>query len=364
MKNSFAAFALVLTLALIAAGQKPGAPKLDPIPSSEVQRELIRQGVALHDKEDYDGAIRTYQSVLRENPGSVEALYELAFSFFKRKDWTNCLETAKKGTQYRSDLLPGFYVQLGNCLDELGKPKDAIDTFKAGIKLSPKSHLLQYNLAVTYHRQGKLDESRSAAKQAALLNPTHPSSQFLLTVLFDRGAYKTPALLAACRFLVLEPSSPRSQIALGIVTKIMQAGVSPGKEENEINVFVDMSPQKKDEGDFSSLDLVLGLVKAGNYSEKNKGKPETVLLAENFSTLFAILTESSGSKNRSQFTWKYYLPYFNEMTKKGHMEAFVNYTHQRSTMTGVREWLMQNQDKVTDFLAWSKGYVWAKADLK
>jgi hypothetical protein len=59
MKKHFAfSFAITLALAFAAHGQKLGAPKLDPTPDSESQKALINQGVALHDKGDYAGAIK------------------------------------------------------------------------------------------------------------------------------------------------------------------------------------------------------------------------------------------------------------------------------------------------------------------
>src|SRR6202011_17656 len=125
----------------------------------------------------------------------------------------------------------------------------------------------------------------------------------------------------ASRFLILEPTSKRSDVSLQLIQKLMQAGVSPAKDGNNIRVLVDMSAQKKDEGDFTSVDLAMGLITAGNYIEKNKDKSEMQLLVSNFNSLFAILSELSAKADRSKFTWKYYVPYFEEMKKEGHTEA-------------------------------------------
>jgi hypothetical protein len=90
-------------------------------------------------------------------------------------------------------------------------------------------------------------------------------------VIFDRGAYKTPSLLAALRFLILEPSSKRSDAALALVRKVMQAGVSQGKDDNSINIFINTAA-KKDEGDFTVIDLVVSMAKAAEKTEKNQGQ--------------------------------------------------------------------------------------------
>lgn len=357
-----AAFIVIVLLAWTAAGQKLGPPTLEPTPSTESQKQLIDEGVTLHDKRDYSGAISRYEQVLRENPNNILALYEQSYSHFAKKDYQKCIEFGYKAAQFKSPLLGATYVQLGTCYDESGDSKKAVEIYKAGIKLSPSSTSLQYNLAVTYLRTGQLEDARAAAKKSATLNPNHPSTQLLLSTVFDKGGYKTPSLLAAARFLILEPNSARSDSALRLLQRIMQAGVTLGKDAGEIKVSVDMSPQKKDEGDFSSHDMFMGLAKAEDYVEENKGKTEMQLLGENFESLFAFLSESTNKGDRSKFTWTYYLPYFLELKKQGHVEAFAYYINQRSAIPQVNSWLQQHQSKVSDFLAWSKNYRWPKVD--
>jgi hypothetical protein len=43
----------------------------------------------------------------------------------------------------------------------------------------------------------------------------------------------------------------------------------------------------------------------------------------------------------------------------GHLEAFVYFISQRTPFPGVADWLTANRERVTAFLAWSRGYAWA-----
>ena len=361
MKKSILVVSITIFLmALAVAGQKLEPPKLQPTASTESQKQLIKEGVALHDEANYDGAISRYEQVLRENPANVVALYEMSFSYYLKQDYQKSLEISFAAAQYKSDLLSKIYGQIGNCQDDLGRPKEAIETYKAGIKLQPAYFLLHYNLGLTYARLGQFEDARLAIKKSASLNPSHASSQNLLAKLFDKGSYRTPALLAACRFLILEPKSERSDAALSLVQEIMQAGVSQ-KDANTISVLMDPSP-KNDEGDFGSIDLVMGLLRAGNLTEEKKKKSEMQLLVANFETLFGIFSEQVDKSDRSKFAWKYYVPYFVALKKQGHTEAFVYYVNQQSAIAGVPEWLEHNKSKVAEFLAWSKSYDWPKMD--
>jgi tetratricopeptide (TPR) repeat protein len=340
-----------------------GPPKLTPTPSTDQQKSLIKEGIALHDSGDYDGAIRLYEQVLAENPGNVVALYELGFSYSVKKDYRKSLETAYKGAQYKSDLLPGFYVLIGNNLDVLGEPQKAVEAYKAGIKLQPTDALLHYNLALAYVNLKKPEEARKSLKTALTLNPKHPGSHLLLADQFFSNGYKTPALFAAARFLVLEPKTPRAARGVRIMQEVLRGGVSPGKNPNEINIFVELSP-KKDEGDFSSIDMLLGLTRAAGSLEKNQGKSEIQLLVEQMDTFLAILSEQDQKKNQSAFVYRYYVPYFIEMKQKGFVEPFVYYTFQKSNADGVGRWLEQNSGRVMQFLVWSNQYQWPTANSK
>src|ERR1700736_6970069 len=117
--------ALIL-LVKVSWAQTLEAPKLEPKPSTDSQEQLIKEGVALHDRGDYDAAISHYEQVLGENPENVEALYEMSFSYYLKQDCQKSLEMAFKAAQYKSDLLGKIYGQIGNCQDDLGRPKDAV----------------------------------------------------------------------------------------------------------------------------------------------------------------------------------------------------------------------------------------------
>src|SRR6187551_2596988 len=97
MKHLFLALFLIplLSIGALAGDIKP--PKLTPTPETATQAARIKEGVALHDKGDYDGAIRKYQEVLAENPASIEAIYELGYAYMAKQDFNKSLETAMRG---------------------------------------------------------------------------------------------------------------------------------------------------------------------------------------------------------------------------------------------------------------------------
>ncbi|MGI8668293.1 MAG: tetratricopeptide repeat protein, partial [Aridibacter sp.] len=79
-----------------ATAQKIGKPTLEPSPPTPEQKQLIQEGIRLHDAKKYDEAIAAYQAVLKENPNCALAIYEMALSYYNKKDFDKTLEAAYK----------------------------------------------------------------------------------------------------------------------------------------------------------------------------------------------------------------------------------------------------------------------------
>ncbi len=351
---------LALCCTAAAARQLP-EPKLTPAPMTEAQAAAIRAGVALHDGGDYDGAIRKYESVLAENPSNITALYEMGFSYSAKKEYRKSLETAYRGAEYKSPQLPAFYLLIGNNLDILGETDKAVEVFKKAIKQFPGDGMLHYNLAVAHRNKGRLDEAKKSLKAGLAAAPGHASSHLMLAAIFNDTGYKTPALLAAARFLSIEPASQRSPAAVRLVRALLAGGASAGSKPGTINLTLE-ADVKKDEGDFAAVDTVLGLSAALALTDKEQEKTEVQKLVGQFETALAVLAERS-EKKQSQFVPQYYVPYFVEMKRRGHAEAFFYHALQSSGLPGVREWIDANGGRVMQFLIWSKRFEWP-ADLK
>lgn len=338
-------------------------PKLEAVPSSRPHQRLIQEGIQLHDQRDYDGAIAKYQQVLKENPDDVLALYELSFSYFAAKNYRNCAETALRGARYRSEYLSRFYSNLGSCLDDMGKTDEALEVYKAAIQNVPGDYLLHFNLGLTYLRRNQPDDARKSLKNAITLNPNHPSSHFNLGKLYAQGGYRIPALFAFWRLLILEPASPRSGVALQQVQSILGSMVKTGKS-NEITIML-QADAKKDEGDFTSLEMsmAIGLLASDIRKKGAAAEPKTEAerLIRALETMLAMLAEHPADKNASGFAYTHYVPYFAALKQHHYVEPFVYFAYQSRRLPGGAEWLHENRAKVGEFLKWSNDFRWSEA---
>lgn len=355
---------LAALLAGVAEQSTPTFPQATRTPSATTpeQRALIQEGIALHDQGRYDDAIARFQKVLDASPDNIEAIYEMAFSYFQKQDFAKSLELARRGAEYKSDLLLSFYYTMGNALDQLGQPQRAVDAYKAGLAFegaAPAVAMLHFNLGVTYMTSlSSPEEAKAAFKLAARLNPNHPATHLLLGQLFQSNGYNTPAFFALARFLTLEPASNRSGPAFALLRKVLGASVVESPD-GKVSIRVDPS-SRKDEGDFTQFDLFLAFSKVQEAHDLQTGRAPMEAFVTQIDSLFTMLQKPDALG--TGFTGTYYGPYFAELKKRGYVEPFVYLVSQRGGLPGVREWLDAHRGEIQAFQEWSASYPWPRSN--
>lgn len=329
-------------------------PDFNAVPTFEKHVALIQKGISLHDEGDYDGAIKAYRQVLDENPDDISALYELAFAYFKKKDYTNCIQSAKSGTEYLSKMQALFYVAWANCLDESGKPNKAVKLYRSALRQSPTDHLLHYNLAVTYKNLEKSKEAVRHFKKAIDNNPNHAGSHLALAEQYVAQGHRIPALLAFARFLILEPDSGRSGVALQSLHSILAGLISQGGDNN-ITIFLNPDVNT-DEGDFLSAEMVLSVYTVAGLLPESKDQTPLMNTLDRFGAIFSFFGKIDAEKEQRGFAWDHYVPYFAELEEFGFTEPFVYHTHQIVAWDGIGEWIDANGEQMEKFLNWSGAY--------
>jgi tetratricopeptide (TPR) repeat protein len=123
--------------------------------------DLLREGVELHDKGDYAGAIKKYDEILSRNDAFYLAYIEKSFSLFASGKNDECVELCKKALKKFPDSTQNnnIYVNYGSALDVLGKADDALDIYAKGMQRFPNFFLLPFNKGVTEYRLKKYDDA-------------------------------------------------------------------------------------------------------------------------------------------------------------------------------------------------------------
>lgn len=312
--------------------------------------DLISQGIKLHDKGDYTGAINLYKKALVLDKRSAHTNYEMASSYFSMKDYANTVKYSNIVIALNIDYVDQAYMLKGSAQDLSGKPREAVKTYIQALKKYTNNYLLYYNLALTSFNLKEHKDADNALQKALKINPYHASSHLLLAYSMMIQENRVKGILALYNFLLLEPKGNRTASALKLLEEQLKEGV---KKDNKKSVTITL-PGKKDNDEFYTAELMLGLLESSKLNETNKGKSAAVLFAENTNSFFTILGEMK--KDKKGFWWDFYVDYFYTLAINNHTEAFCYYITQSKDDT-YTQWVQNNLEKAEAFSTWYTKYL-------
>ena len=227
----------------------------------------------------------------------------MAFSYLSKSDFDKSLETARKGAEFKSELLPMFYDLMASSLDSKGQPQQAVEMYKQGIALVPDASQLYYNMAVTYRESlGSRTTPGSHFRKRPTIEPLHPGVQLLLGQVYQSTGYTTPAFLALSTFLVLDPGGNQALPGYGLWRALLKGGVDPIPDAGAPSALPcepGHAPPgraaRTDEGDFSALEAQLAPTHEAFMRKLDAGTPEIqALVAQVDQLLGALPTQPAG----------------------------------------------------------------------
>ncbi len=330
----------------------------------EEAEKLVEEGIASHDKGDYEAAINKYDRALQLDKDNLFALAEKAMSLLSLQKYGESIENCQRAIEkHRGEkALRSVYVAYGNAYDGLNKANKSLEVYDEGIKLFPDFFLLHFNKGITLARSNKYDDAIICFQKSASLNPGHASSHNALGRLLNATEKRIPALLALSRCLILEPETKRAKENLSLLQAIVKANVKQ-TGENSISITINQAmlgdttaDGKAKENSFSSTDLILSMSAALDHDEKNRKRTEVEQFIRKVETVCASLKETQ--KNNFGFYWDFYVPYFLEMKEKKFIETFAYIAFATSGDAGVSNWLKSHQADIEKFYEWSGDFGW------
>lgn len=324
---------------------------------------FIREGVALHDKGDFEGAIAKYDKALDLDEGNADALYEKSFSLLSLKKYDACISICEELIQGDTEpqTLKLVYTTYGNALDGAGKPEEAIEAYDEGLEKFPTYYHLHYNKGITFSQLNRFKDALPSFEKAAAFNPEHASSHNAIARIQTMEKNNIPSLLAFCRFIVLEPQGGRVVANFPYLEKLMGAGVEKTGDKSititlDNNQLSDPDSKEKVANDFGPVYTILSLKSAMDFDKKNKKKSQRELFLGKFESICSVMKETQ--EGNFGFYWEHYAPYFIDMNEQNWLEVFSYLVYANSDDPKVGKWLDKNYDKIEAFYEWNSKYEW------
>lgn len=327
-------------------------------------RKLIKQGIKWYDEGQYDKAIAVYQQGLKRYPDNPEINYELAMTYFAKKDFAQSLEMVDKMID-----VPKFAVVAtalrSSVLDNLGKSDEAIANFESGIKrfteqnkdgyLVAKPDLpnayqlysLFYNLAISYQRLGKYELAQKNALNTIYLNPNYPSGHWLLAVSARSQDQRVQSFIASYYFLLLEPVSQRTDIAVDTLMFSLPGYYNPSNGN--------IAMPKVEDAEIGALNLALSVITANlvKDSEKlTKAQQFNQATSSFFTIVGELMVDNKASSEHATDIWhQYYAPFYQKLARSRHMQT-ATYWVRQSADEEAAKWLKAHPQETQQFMEW------------
>ncbi|PYV07190.1 MAG: hypothetical protein DMG26_01005 [Acidobacteria bacterium] len=138
--------------------------KLDQLSGGDA-RTMLGAGVLLARYRMYPEAIQHFQAALGADPGSDDARYNLAATYFQLHDYARALEMLQQvSAQAQND--DAYLSLLGDVDAHLGRAAEAVRIFERATKASPDNDQYYLSLALAQLRAGDTEASRQTLRRA------------------------------------------------------------------------------------------------------------------------------------------------------------------------------------------------------
>jgi tetratricopeptide (TPR) repeat protein len=346
------------------------------------QKELeniVREGIELHDSGKFAEAISKYEEAAKIDPQSTLVNYEIANTYMAMKEYKKAVKYAEKVIELKKRNLDEAYLLKGNALDMMGKTKESIKSYKEGLKVSPKSYLIHFNLGITYLKDKQTKEAEKCFLEAIHLKPSHASSHLQLGNIGAQVGSKAKGLFGYYFYQLLNPENRFSDFAYKSINDLMPLKTKTQKSENGNNIFELVLPNDLE---LSTLDLTLSMIPmidnllqdsvntkiVGAKTQEDSASvkeifkkitPDNPLDAMVFRNIkfFESAAELVDEKEKNQSAWiRFYAQFFADLHKAGHTEAFSYFIAKPSKEPAITKWLHKNADKVKNLNDWLNEY--------
>jgi len=326
---------------------------------NEIVIKLLKEGIALHEKGEYDAAIAKFDRALILDPNDFDANYEKSSSLLYAGKFDESISLCKFLIEnYKAEpAVKGAYINLGSAYDDKGNADSAIIAYDEGLRSFPDFHLLWFNKGLTHARQKKWEDAYADFSESLKLKPAHAGSLYYAALLEEKSN-KVAAIISGLVFLAAEPEGKRAKSIYNYVIDLLNTYVKKNEDGGStISISMD-KPGDNQLDNFRTVEVGLALSVAASSIDTSKTKSG----ADKLLSALQIMTETfvAGQKEGKGIYWKTYVPFFIEMKQKNLLEAFA---HIASITSGNEEnvqWISNNQDKLKEFYQWMDKYEWKK----
>jgi len=172
-------------------------------------RKLLDSGRRkLHTDKDAQGALRDFESAIKQAPDFYEAYYETGMAYLALQNPVEAEKQFRESVEVSQKGYADANIALGTILLQRNELSEGESLLRAGVAGNPHSWPGQFELGQLELSRGQVELALQAAKQAASLAPQQPVVYRLLAVIYLSQKDFSSLASALDSYIALDPDSP------------------------------------------------------------------------------------------------------------------------------------------------------------
>ncbi len=191
-------------------------------PAQTSRDERIDRAIERMDNGDFDEAAQLLKAVLADDPKNFDARYETGYLFYIQERYAEAIDVLRRIK--RKDY-PQLFQILGNAYDMAGDRKQAVKTYKKGLRTNPDAGRLYLELGNIAYAEKQYGQAFAYYRTGATVDPAHPSNYRSQALLYAMSSEPVWALVWGELFMNLERGSRRTSAMSKTLAKVYRDNI-------------------------------------------------------------------------------------------------------------------------------------------
>jgi len=201
---------------VMTTSEKTKKTSVDPKEMISILRD-IEQGTEYFEKHEYQKALKIYQQIINKDPYNTDIYLFMGYIYEALGKNKKSIQSFEKCIQLENTNLKA-YIKLGLQYMKIGQYSDGVNTFKKALELNPRCAAAHLNLGQYYlMRTGEIPKSREFFLAAIKLNPKDTMGHNLLALSYQKEGRLDQAVAEYKKSLTLDSEQDQVHLNLGAI---------------------------------------------------------------------------------------------------------------------------------------------------
>ena len=320
------------------------------LPEKKTGENLSLKATALIGQNKYSEAIELLKEAKKLEPDNIVYPYEIALAHYHLRSYKPAIKILKKLTKH-DECSPAIYQLLGNCFDNMGLSKEAIEIYDKGLEIYPEAGSLYLEKGIVEFTIKNYDEAIAQWEKGVEMDPSFSSNYYWLGKIFAVTKDKVWASIYAEMFMNIERNSARTVEMSRILYKVYDDVINNSlNDQGKISFSREINPDHEKGLKTSFPNIFSGIMNLGLPTEQISSQERLSLSSIN------ILRQNFLNKwfeeNKDHEYPNILFDFLNILKSKGFLECYNYWFLMMGEEDEFGFWYEENRSKYQEFTAW------------